>query len=94
MIELSGLIPEKDIPLQFIGLRPGEKLYEELLIDPTKSQPTKHPRIFSSEEPLPDAKVLQKEIGLLTEAVAKCDLSSAVDSMKRLVPEYNPINEQ
>lgn len=94
MIELSGLIPEKDIPLQFTGLRPGEKLYEELLIDPAQSQPTKHPRIFSSEEPLPDAKVLQKEIGLLTEAVAQCDLSSAIDSMKRLVPEYNPINGQ
>ena len=50
------------------------------------------PRIFSSEEPLPDAKVLQKEIGLLTEAVDQRDLSSAIDSMKRLVPEYNPIN--
>ena len=92
MIELSGLIPEKDIPLQFTGLRPGEKLYEELLIDPAQSQPTRHPRIYSSEEPLPESEVLHKEIQLLSEAISKRDLNSALDSMKRLVPEYKPDN--
>ena len=94
MIELSGLIPEKDIPLQFTGLRPGEKLYEELLIDPAKSQPTRHPRIFCSEEPTPQFEALQKEISLLNKALAQRDLSSALDSMKRLVPEYDPNNGQ
>lgn len=94
MIELSGLVPEKDIPMQFTGLRPGEKLYEELLIDPAQSQPTRHPRIFSSEEPLPETEVLQKEIQLLSEAISKHDLNSALESMKRLVPEYNPENGQ
>jgi len=89
MIELNGLIPDKDIPLHYTGLRPGEKLYEELLIDPHKSKPTKHPRIFSSEEPLPDLEILQKEISLLSKAITKRDISSALDSMKRLVPEYN-----
>ena len=92
MIELSGLIPEKDIALKYTGLRPGEKLYEELLIDPAKSQPTKHPRIFCSEEPPPDANILKKEISVLTEAIIMGDLSLALDSMKRLVPEYNPNN--
>jgi len=92
MIELSGLIPEKDIPLQFTGLRPGEKLYEELLIDPAQSQPTRHPRIYSSEEPLPESEVLHKEIQLLSEAISKRDLNSALASMKRLVPEYKPDN--
>ena len=92
MIELSGLIPEKDIPLEFTGLRPGEKLYEELLIDPVQSQPTKHPRIFCSEEPLPDTEILQKEISVLKEALVQRDLSLVLDSMKRLVPEYNPNN--
>ena len=92
MIELSGLIPEKDINLEYTGLRPGEKLYEELLIDPDQSQPTKHPRIFCSEEPLNDAKNLKKEINFLTEAMAQRDLSLSLDSMKRLVPEYNSNN--
>ena len=92
MIELSGLIPEKDIPLQFTGLRPGEKLYEELLIDPAQSKPTQHPRIFFSEEPLPVSEVLIKEIQLLAEAISKHDLESVLESMKRIVPEYNPDN--
>ena len=94
MIELSGLVPEKDIPLQYTGLRPGEKLYEELLIDPAQAQPTQHPRIYSSEEPLPESEILQKEIKLLSEAISKRDLNSALESMKRLVPEYNPENGQ
>ena len=94
MIELSGLVPEKDIPIQYTGLRPGEKLYEELLIDPAQSQSTRHPRIFSSEEPLHESEVLQKEIQLLSKAVSRRDLNSALASMKRLVPEYNPENGQ
>ena len=94
MIELSGLVPEKDIPMQFTGLRPGEKLYEELLIDPAQSRPTQHPRIFCSEEPLPESEALQKEIQLLREAISKRDLNSTLDSMKRLVPEYSPENRQ
>ena len=69
-----------------------EKLYEELLIDPAQSKPTQHPRIFYSEEPLPDGEILQKEIQLLNEAISKHDLDSALDSMKKLVPEYNPDN--
>ena len=92
MIELSGLIPEKDIPIKFTGLRPGEKLSEELLIDPLQSKPTKHPRIFCSEEGLPDSQILSKKISALSEAITNRDISSALNSMKGLVPEYNPDN--
>ena len=54
----------------------------------------KNPRIFCSKESLPDAKVLQEEISLLTEAFPLHDLNSVLGSMKRLVPEYNPENGQ
>jgi FlaA1/EpsC-like NDP-sugar epimerase len=94
MIELSGLMPEKDIPLHFTGLRPGEKLHEELLIDPAQAQPTRHLRIFSSKEPLPESEILKKEIQLLNKAISKRDLNSALKSMKRLVPEYKHGNGQ
>ena len=67
---------------------------QELLIDPTQSQPTQHHHILSYEEPLPPTEVLQKEIQLLREAISKRDLNSALDSMKRVVPEYNPENGQ
>ena len=70
------------------------KLYEELLIAPAQAKPTRHPRIFSSEEPLPESEILQNEIRQLSEAISKRDLNSALDSMKRLVPEYNPENGQ
>ena len=70
------------------------KLYEELLIAPAQAKPTRHPRTFSSEEPLPESEILQKEIQLLREAIEQRDLNSALESMKRLVPEYAPENGQ
>ena len=67
---------------------------QELLIDPTQSQPTQHHHILSYEEPLPEVKVIEKEISILTEAIEQRDISATLASMKRLVPEYNPENGQ
>lgn len=50
MIQLSGLALGRDAHIQITGLRPGEKLYEELLVDATRSQPTQHPKIFCARE--------------------------------------------
>lgn len=88
MIELSGLLPERDIPLRYTGLRPGEKLYEELLIDPQTSQGTAHPRIFCSDEPLPEASLLHTLLHTLEEAVTHHDLDRALEVLHSLVPEY------
>ena len=90
MIELSGLVPDRDVSIQFTGLRPGEKLYEELLIEPEHVLPTVHPRIFSSQKPCPESAVLEVELDLLKKAIAEQDLEDALAVMCRLVPEYGP----
>ena len=93
MIELNGLIPNKDIFIKYTGIRPGEKLYEELLIDAAKSKPTKHPRIFSSDERSPENKTLDKKILQLSNSISKMDLILTMDTLKSLVPEYSPVND-
>jgi FlaA1/EpsC-like NDP-sugar epimerase len=90
MIELSGYVPDRDIPIQFTGLRPGEKLYEELLIDPEQAEGTAHPRIFRSYEPLPETMTIRSEVEVLRKAIAENDLEAALSVMCRLVPEYGP----
>ena len=93
MIELSGYVPDRDVPIQFTGLRPGEKLYEELLIEPEQAEGTAHPRIFRSYEPLPEMTTIQSELGLLRKAIAENDLEAALSVMCRLVPEYGPLEQ-
>ena len=94
MIELSGYVPGRDISIQFTGLRPGEKLYEELLIEPEHALPTVHPRIFCSQEPCPESAVLEIELDLLKKAIAEQDLEGALAVMRRLVPEYGPLDQR
>ncbi len=89
MIELSGLVPDHDIPIRFTGLRPGEKLYEELLIDPETANPTKHPRIFCSNEPIPDQVFLQDHLQKLEETIQSNDFEKTMKILKILVPEYS-----
>ena len=93
MIELRGFVPDRDVPIQFTGLRPGEKLYEELLIEPEKAEVTTHPRIFRSHEPFPETITIRVEIGVLKKAIAENDLEAALGVMKRLVPEYGPAEQ-
>ena len=50
MIKLAGFLLERDIKIQIVGLRPGEKLYEELLNDTSKTLPTYHEKIMIAEE--------------------------------------------
>ena len=71
-------------------MRPGEKLYEELLIDPEQVEGTAHPRIFRSYEPLLETTIIQAEIGVLKKAITENDLEAALRVMYRLVPDYVP----
>jgi len=94
MIELSGLSirsadnPEGDIEIEVVGLRPGEKLFEELLIgnDPTA---TAHPRIMMASETFLPWTMLGPQLALLTELLDRQDAGGARALIAELVPEYS-----
>lgn len=94
MIKLSGYIPNVDIQITFIGLRPGEKLYEELLSDNTTTIPTHHEKIMISKDPsmeFDEVNVLCKQI--ITSAV-KRDKLQVVKILKTIVPEFISNNSE
>ncbi len=87
MIRLSGLELGKDIEIQFTGLRPGEKLYEELLNEAENTLPTHHPKILKARERelQPD---VQEKINALLGLIGTTDNFELVEHMKRIVPEF------
>ena len=95
MVELSGLSvknPETgagDIEIVVTGLRPGEKLYEELLIGENPTS-TPHPRIMMAREDFLPWDALQAELALLQEGLAKDDFQALVGQLQRLVNGYQP----
>ncbi len=88
MIKLSGLKLGKDITIEFTGLRPGEKLMEELLNDSENTLPTHHPKITIAKIKPYDYEVITEEVNALIELVNKHDYDLIVKKMKQIVPEY------
>jgi len=88
MIELSGLALDKDIEIKFTGLRPGEKLYEELLIDHENICQTTHPKIFSAQEKFIPFNELDPQLDQLFEAADRNQLLKILTLLQQLVPEY------
>ncbi|MCX8144564.1 MAG: polysaccharide biosynthesis protein [Bacteroidia bacterium] len=92
MIRLSGLKENEDIQIVFTGLRPGEKLYEEVLADSESTIPTHHPKILIGKVREYDFSEVQKEIDQLIAAFDTQDNFLIVQLMKKLVPEFSSNN--
>ena len=92
MIKLSGYELGKDIQIQFTGLRPGEKLYEELLMDSENTMPTHHPKITIGKFAEADYKHIESELSILKTIHKNGDNKEIVTKMKTLVPEYKSKN--
>ncbi len=92
MIRLAGYIPEKDIQIKIIGLRPGEKLYEELLNDKSRTLPTHNEKIMIAEDVADDYESLKESIADLIESACSDELEEIVSRMKRIVPEFKSMN--
>ena len=88
MIRLSGFTPYKDIDICETGLRPGEKLYEELLIKSEELSRTENELIFIERDTPISAQDLQERLAILREAVASGEDSAAKQALRRVVPTY------
>jgi O-antigen biosynthesis protein WbqV len=88
MIRLAGLVPDEDVKIEFIGLRPGEKLHEELFHDAEAAVPTKNPALRLAAPRTADYAVLARSIDELEEQARSGNESRVLDLLQRLVPEY------
>lgn len=94
MIVLAGLVPGKDVDIVFTGLRPGEKLYEELFEEREQVEPTAHPKIHRAiGSPVPVSE-LSEWLESLEATLSKLDEEELLQDLKRLVPSFQPVLSQ
>ena len=95
LVELSGRTvrdertPEGDIELRITGLRPGEKLYEELLIG-DNPMGTMHPRVMKAHEPCPPADELWRQFAMLRSILDRNDIPALKQALSQMLPGYRP----
>lgn len=94
MIRLAGLVPNKDIQILFTGLRPGEKLYEELLNDNENTMPTHHEKIMIGKVREYVFDEVEKQISDLLALAVINDNTKVVLQMKTIVPEFKSKNSK
>ena len=92
MIRLSGLLPHQDIAIEFSGLRPGEKLYEELLNDMENTMPTHHEKIMVAQVREYNFQTISKHIKELITLSCEYKDRQVVVKMKEIVPEFRSNN--
>lgn len=89
MIRLSGLTPGKDIEIVYTGLRPGEKLFEEIFHERENLRGTKHPKLFLAGSRQVDWQWLADELEELKGAATSRDIRRLISHLRRIVPEYD-----
>jgi FlaA1/EpsC-like NDP-sugar epimerase len=87
LITLSGLTPDKDVEIRFTGLRPGEKLFEELSTADEMAEKTRHPKIFIGKLPVRPFDQVSAEVQSMIERANGATLHDCVDRLRALVPE-------
>ena len=91
LIRLSGLQPHKDIPIVFTGIRPGEKLFEEVLTAEEGVEPTVHEKIFKAKIKKPlSQRTLNDKIEKLKDFAQRQDRTAIIQTLQELIPTYHP----
>ncbi|MBF0119165.1 MAG: polysaccharide biosynthesis protein [Desulfobacterales bacterium] len=90
LIKLSGFEPDVDIKIEFVGLRPGEKLYEELITEGEGIIETSHKKIMVLKGKVCEYEMLNKNINELIEIAYTYDSLAIKKKLKEIVPEYKP----
>jgi len=94
MIQLSGLVPERDIEVIFTGLRPGEKLFEELLTKEENTLPTHHPKIKIARVKKIDNMIFNEKVDKLLSDLYSLSKHEIVNFFEDMVPEYKNMNDK
>jgi O-antigen biosynthesis protein WbqV len=90
MIRLAGLRPEEDVEIRFTGLRPGEKLYEELFHGQEPPHPTNFPGLMVAVPRTTDAAEMARAIDAIAALATRGERTGALAELSRLVPEFGP----
>jgi FlaA1/EpsC-like NDP-sugar epimerase len=90
MITLSGFTPDTEIAIEFTGIRPGEKLFEELCVTEENASKTRHPKIFVGNARSVDLAEARSAIDRLAALAEAADPSAIRAALRSIVPEYSP----
>ena len=90
LIRLAGLIPDEDIPISFVGLRPGEKLFEELVGHEETIEPSTLEKILKVKSSCSNPYALMPLVAVLERSAALQDIDLVMDLLRELVPTFRP----
>jgi FlaA1/EpsC-like NDP-sugar epimerase len=92
LIRLSGLEPDVDVNVQFTGIRPGEKMFEELSTSAENAEKTRHPKIYIGRNHAPDLALVQRVLSDIPGLLERGDDEAVRHSLREWIPEYRPVN--